>query len=163
MNSTKLPLYILVWTILALVLVKLLPNLAQLFEPRLGLLVLALPWLVCIAGHGAQEVLAAFKDAFNARAQDLDSDTRTRSANILRKLGSLSLSAGVLAFFASAAGTLNSMAASGGQAHSIDMVADAPAAMLAPLLGFLLSAFVYTPLASSLEGLDSGLGVELED
>jgi len=162
MKSTKLLVYVAIWILLGIVLNQFLPSLPQLLEPRSALFVFGLPWLVCCAGHGIREVSDCIRAALTQNAADLDLSARLRSAGLLYKLGGLSLSAGVLAFFASAVAALNSIASTGGQANAIEMVAVAPAALLAPLFGFLLSAFVYGPLASSVEGLDSGLGAELD-
>jgi len=162
MNPIKPIGYLALWTLLGAVIYYFLPGLPQIFEPRTGLFVLALPWLISFAGMGPGAVLSALRDPLLRDVADLPHARRMRSAGILRKLGSISVSAGILAFFASAIATLNSIASSGGQANPMEFVAGAPAALLAPLFGYFLCSFVYEPLAVSIESEDSGLGMELE-
>ena len=154
--------FLVIWAGVAVLLSSLVPGLPDLFEPRTAGFVLALPWLLSFAGTGPGEVLRAFGDPLTGRAGDLPLDRRRRSVLILRKLGGLSISAGVVAFFATAIASLNTIAASGGQANPLEVIGAAPTAFLAPFYGYLLSAFVYGPLAASIDCEDSGLGLELE-
>ena len=58
--------------------------------------------------------------------------------------------------------TINSFAASGGEAEAIDFVFALGTMVLAPIYGLLLRSFLYDPLASALAGPTSELGAALE-
>jgi len=162
MRYTKPIAFLVIWALLALVVVALIPEFRRAFEPRTGVFVLALPWLLCFAGTGPTAAFRALRDGLSLDAADLPADRRRRSVGILRRLGGLSLSTGVLAFFVTTLATFNAIA-TGGRVNPMEFLVSAPTAFLAPLYGYLLRVFFYGPLAAALEGVDSGLGLDLEE
>ncbi len=162
MNLSRILALVVVWSFLALAVRFLVPGLATVVEPRTLLFVLALPWLISLAGVSPRELLDAVRDPLRKGAADLPADRRAASAIILRRLGGLSLSAGVFAFFATTVTVFTAIASAGGQVSPSMLVSGAGATLLAPLYGYVLMAFVYEPLAAAIEGEDSGLGAELE-
>lgn len=161
MNPAKLLGYAAIWAFVGATLAQFLPSAPRILEPRTALFVIALPWLVSFAGFGPGDVLRAARDPFARDPSELPLERRRCSAGMLRKLGGLTLTTGTIAFFASTLTTFQVMASTGGQANPMEVVVAAPAALLAPLTGFILNAFVYEPLAASLEAADSGLGADL--
>lgn len=161
MKLSRILALVVVWIFLAVAVRFLVPGLATVVEPRTLLFVLALPWLISLAGVSPRELLDAVRDPFREGAADLPADRRAASAAILRKLGGLSLSAGVFAFFVTTVATFSAIATAGGQASPFLLVSGAGTTLLAPLYGYVLMVFCYEPLAAAIEGEDSGLGEEL--
>ena len=163
MNLSRTLALLVVWLLLAVIARQLIPGLTEIVEPRTLLFVVALPWLLALAGTRPGELFGALRDAFRSRAAELPAERNARSAAILRKLGSLSLSAGVFAFFATTVATFGAIARIGGNVEPAMLLRGAGTTLLAPLYGYMLMVFLYEPLAAAIEGEDSGLGAELEE
>ena len=149
------------WIVLILVGLEMVPTAGDLFDLPVLAYVLFLPWLGALAVHSPAALMAAMRDAWTARAEELPAERRAASAVVLRGLGGLSLVAGLLGFFAAAIAMFQTLTASAGQASPMEIIGGLPGMLIAPVYGLALKTFLYDFLADALDGAESSLGAEL--
>lgn len=138
------------------------PDVALLLDLRTAAWVVLFPWLVAWIGFPLRDIGAALGDASRLNVRDLPLERRMQSARVLRAVGGLTLATGIVAFFGTYINLLSGIAMTTRTVTTADYMNGLGAMLLAPLYGLALRAFLYDPVAASIEGATSELASELD-
>lgn len=147
------------WSALFVAISAIAPDVSLLFDPRTVAFVTLFPWLVACIGFPFRDLGASLADAVRPGIRDLPVERRVQSARVLRAVGGLTLATGVIAFFGTYLNLLSGLALKTGTATKTDYITGFSAMLLAPLYGLALRAFLYDPIATSIESA-SALAME---
>jgi len=136
---------------------------SKFFDLPTFLFVVALPLLVVGVTHSPKAVWDALASGFTNRLEDRPREARLASAALLRSLGAVSLSAGMVGLFGAVLAMFHTIAVTGGQGNPAEVVWRLGSLMLSPLYALAVKAFLYDPLAARIEGLAESRGEVFEE
>lgn len=144
----------LTWSLLLVLLSRLLGGLGQLASPDVIIPVFVLPWLAVMVAHGPKGCFEALADAFDDRPEDIPAARRSASAVVFRTVGSASVAGGLIGLIAGVVYTMSVVTATGGQANPTGIIISVGTSFVVPLYGLTLRTFLFEPFAMSLEDVD---------